>query len=66
MQALEQTSALVEYPKAIRVDQGSEFISQDLDPWANANNVLLDFSRPRKPTDNAFIEAFNGGFAPNV
>ncbi len=24
------------------------------------HNVILDFSRPGKPTDNAFIEAFNG------
>ena len=24
--------------------------------------VTLDFSRPGKPTDNAFIEAFNGRF----
>lgn len=48
------------YPKAIRVDQGSEFVSRDLDLWAYAHNVILDFSRPGKPTDNAFIEAFNG------
>lgn len=26
------------------------------------DNVTLDFSRPGKPTDNAFIEAFNGRF----
>jgi putative transposase len=45
---------------AIRVDRGSEFVSGDLDLWAYANNVVLDFSRPGKPTDNAFIEAFNG------
>ncbi len=38
---------------------GSEFISRDLDLWAYANNVTLDFSRPGKPTDNGFIEAFN-------
>ncbi len=44
----------------IRVDQGSEFISRDIDLWAYANGVTLDFSRPGKPTDNAFIEAFNG------
>ena len=25
-------------------------------------SVELDFSRPGKPTDNAFIEAFNGRF----
>ena len=38
----------------------SEFVSRDLDLWAYQNNVTLDFSRPGKPTDNAFIEAFNG------
>jgi putative transposase len=40
--------------------EGSEFISRDLDLWAYAKGVTLDFSRPGKPTDNAFIEAFNG------
>ena len=50
------------YPKTIRVDQGSEFISRDLDLWAYTNGVTLDFSRPGKPTDNAYIEAFNGRF----
>ena len=28
-------------------------------PILYANNVTFDFSRPRKPTDNGFIEAFN-------
>ena len=49
-------------PRSIRVDQGSEFVSRDMDLWAYANNVILDFSRPGKPTDNAFIESFNGKF----
>ncbi len=57
---LERVCAEVGYPDSIRVDQGSEFISRDLDLWAYQNNVTLDFSRPGKPTDNAFIEAFNG------
>ncbi|EJB08246.1 transposase [Rhizobium leguminosarum bv. trifolii WSM597] len=52
----------VGYPKTIRVDQGTEFVSRDLDLWAYAKGVTLDFSRPGKPTDNAFIEAFNGRF----
>ena len=47
-------------PKTIRVDNGPEFISKALDLWACANGVTLDFSRPGKPTDNAFIESFNG------
>lgn len=37
-------------------------MSRDLDLWAYAKAVTLDFSRPGKPTDNAFIEAFNGRF----
>jgi putative transposase len=50
------------YSKTIRGDQGSEFVSCDLDLWAYAKGVTLDFSRPGKPTDNAYIEAFNGRF----
>ena len=49
-------------PKRIKVDNGSEFISKALDRWAYQNKVALDFSRPGKPTDNAFIESFNGSF----
>jgi Integrase core domain len=45
-----------------RVDQGSEFVSCDLDLWAYQCGVTRDFSRPGKPTDNAFIESFNGKF----
>lgn len=59
---LEQVCKRTGYPATIRVDQGSEFISKDMDLWAYANDVTLDFSRPGKPTDNAFIEAFNGRF----
>ena len=57
---LDRVCAGIGFPKTIRVDQGSEFVSRDLDLWAYANGVTLDFSRPGKPTDNAFIEAFNG------
>jgi len=49
-------------PDRIQVDNGSEFISKALDKWAYENNVILDFSRPGKPTDNPFIESFNGSF----
>jgi putative transposase len=59
---LERICRDVGYPRVIRVDQGSEFISRDLDLWAYQNEVTLDFSRPGKPTDNAFIESFNGTF----
>jgi putative transposase len=49
-------------PQVVKVDNGPEFISKDLDLWAYCNGVKLDFSRPGKPTDNAFIESFNSRF----
>ena len=49
-------------PKWIQVDNGSEFISKAPDKWAYEHGVQLDFSRPGKPTDNPFIESFNGSF----
>lgn len=57
---LERICRSVGYPQSIRVDQGSEFVSRDLDLWAYQKGVVLDFSRPGKPTDNGFIESFNG------
>ena len=47
-------------PQLIRVDHGPEFVSKVLDRWAYEKAVTLDFSRPGKPTDNCFIESFNG------
>jgi putative transposase len=49
-------------PNTIQVDNGPEFISKSLDLWAWSHGVQLDFSRPGKPTDNPFIESFNGKF----
>jgi putative transposase len=49
-------------PERIAVDNGPEFISKALDAWAYQNEVQLEFSRPGKPTDNAFAESFNGHF----
>jgi putative transposase len=30
-----------------------------LDQWAYFHGITLDFSRPAKPTENAYIESFN-------
>jgi putative transposase len=49
-------------PKVLFCDNGSEFTSQAIDLWAYWNGVKIDFSRPGKPTDNAFVESFNGTF----
>lgn len=47
-------------PQRITVDNGPEFRSKALDAWAHQHAVQLQFSRPGKPVDNTFIEAFNG------
>lgn len=47
-------------PETITVDNGPEFAGMALDRWAYTKNVKLDFIRPGKPVENAFIESFNG------
>jgi putative transposase len=47
-------------PQAITVDNGGEFVSRAMDAWAYAHDIRLDFIRPGKPVENAFIESFNG------
>ena len=56
---LDRLARLRGKPRSIRVDNGPEFAGRLLDRWAYLNKVELDFSRPGKPSDNAFIEAFN-------
>ncbi len=60
VEAVSRIMAVRGAPKSIRVDNRPEFVSKALDRWAYENGVTLDFSRPGKPTDNAFIEPFNG------
>lgn len=60
VEILEEVTKQRGVPSTIRVDNGPEFISKSLDWWSYFNGVKLDFSRPGKPTDNAYIESFNG------
>ena len=47
-------------PAVITTDNGPEFTGIALDQWAYNNQVRLDFIKPGKPIQNAFIESFNG------
>jgi putative transposase len=49
-------------PQRITVDNGPEFISRAVDAWAYQKGIVMDFIDPGKPTQNAFIESFNGKF----
>lgn len=59
VRVLERLKATHGLPKRIAVDNGPEYISKALDTWAHEHGVQLEFSRPGKPTDNAFIKSFN-------
>ena len=59
-QALEPLVAQRGTPRAITVDNGSEFASRVMDAWAYRHGIHLDFIRPGKPVENGFIESFNG------
>ena len=50
------------YPRAIRTDQGPEFTGKVLDQWAYEQGVELKLIQAGKPTQNAYIESFNGKF----
>ena len=59
---LERLADLRGLPLSITVDHGPEFESQVLDEWAYRHRVRLNFIRPGKPVENAYIESFNGRF----
>lgn len=58
--ALDRAIGTGRVPASITVDHGTEFMSRALEDWAYRRGVQLDFTRPGKPTDNSYIESFNG------
>ncbi|EPI8561775.1 IS3 family transposase, partial [Vibrio fluvialis] len=59
---LESIAAFRGYPASIRTDQGPEFTGKALDQWAYQHGVILKLIQAGKPTQNAYIESFNGKF----
>ena len=49
-------------PKQLVCDNGTEFTSKAFRKWADENNVEIHYIEKGKPTQNAFIESFNGKF----
>jgi len=62
VRALDELALIRGLPRVIRTDNGPEFTSRAFLEWAYKRGIKLDFIRPGKPTDNAFIESFNGKF----
>jgi len=59
---LERLAQRRSLPRVIVCDNGPEFTSKALFFWAKQSGVKLHFIQPGKPTQNAFVESFNGKF----
>jgi putative transposase len=49
-------------PRCITMDNGPEFISRAFMSWAYEKKIHINYIEPGKPTQNAFVESFNGKF----
>lgn len=59
---LKQLIAQRQRPQSIVCDNGPEFTSKAMFFWSKSQDVKLSFIQPGKPTQNAFVESFNGKF----
>ena len=62
VEMLERVARERGYPDVLTLDNGPELRGRILDGWAHDNGVQLYFIDPGKPTQNAYIESFNGRF----
>ena len=49
-------------PVSIRCDNGPEFISHVFQDWCKANEINILYTQPGCPTQNSYIERFNGSY----
>ena len=59
---LEQAGQFRGFPDAVRTDQGPEFTSRAFMAWAHSRGVRHLLNDAGSPTQNAYIESFNGKF----
>jgi putative transposase len=59
IRALDQIIEWRNRPKAIRCDNGPEYLSGALQEWSSRKNIRIDYIQPGKPQQNAYVERFN-------
>jgi len=59
VRALDQLIEWRGAPSVIRCDNGPEYISETVQPWAKGRGIHLDFIQPGQPQQHAYIERYN-------
>ena len=59
IRSLEQIIEWRGSPKAIRCDNGPEYLSGALQQWSRRKGIRIDYIQPGKPQQNAYVERFN-------
>jgi len=63
---LERAIELNGCPKAIRVDNGPEFLSAVFQDYCESNHITIKYIQPGRPMQNGYIERFNRTFREDV
>ena len=59
---LDRAATFRGYPQAVRTDNGPEFTCRAFMTWAQKHGIKHILIEPGSPTQNAYIESFNGTF----
>jgi putative transposase len=60
IRVLDQLITIRGRPERLRVDHGPEFTSAVFAAWCLSHGIELEFIQPGKPSQNAYVERFNG------
>lgn len=66
IRVMEQLKSWRGLPKALRLDNGPEFLAGQFVAWCDSHGIELRYIQPGKPNQNAFVERFNRTYRHEV